>query len=265
MYARSPSPRNVVAVLIATTAALIGRAWLQVELVADGMPRDYAADLAYLVVPPILLLLLFPVLHMDRPFLAAQFAIRDLSPRLVVRALLAGVALRALWWAKTTAGVSFGFYRNDDPMAVEGPAFAFDCGTPQAVLLGLVVMSMMVPLIEEITHRAYVQTSLRRYGWLVAIPCSATAFAVFHPPSSWEFVFFGGLVLGAQYWLTGSLWSSLITHATVNGLIQFDWRCLNTQWNPRPEDLPLWYPGIVACVIAVACLCMLYALMRPEK
>jgi len=56
-------------------------------------------------------------------------------------------------------------------------------------------------------------------------------------------------VFGIQYWKSGSLWPSLISHATVNALIQLDWRCLNGQWNPPAGALPLWQVGVPAALV----------------
>jgi hypothetical protein len=54
----------------------------------------------------------------------------------------------------------------------------------------------------------------------------------------------------------------MITHVTYNGLMQFDWRCLQGQWNPPADRLPLLLPGAgallslaVACLLVVALLC----------
>ena len=55
-----------------------------------------------------------------------------------------------------------------------------------------------------------------------------------------------GIVFGLQYWMTRNLWASVITHATYNGLIQLDWRCLQGTWNPTPEQLPTLGPGSIA-------------------
>lgn len=265
MRASRPSSQNVVAVLVATTAALLVRAWLEIELIEDGLSRQQAADLAYLVVPPILLLLLFPVLRMDRAFLTDRFSLARLTPQVILRAVGVGVAIRALWWASLVTGVSFGIYRNDDPLAIEGPAFAFGCPPTQFLVLGIFVMCMLVPVIEEVTHRAYVQGGLARFGAPVAISASALVFAAFHTPVSWGFTFFAGIVFGVQFWNSASLWPSVISHATVNGLIHLDWHCLTTKWNPRAEQLPLWFTGSIAVAAGLACLVVIYCLVRPKK
>jgi membrane protease YdiL (CAAX protease family) len=73
---------------------------------------------------------------------------------------------------------------------------------------------------------------------------------------------FAGLVFGVQYWSTASLWSSLISHSTVNSLILIDWRCLSGLWNPRTEDLPMLPAGLIAISICVICLGVLFTILR---
>lgn len=259
------SKRNLVAVLVAITAALFCRAWLQVELLSDGLPRDYAADLAYLVVPPILLALLFPVLRSHRRFIARLFPRRDLTLELVLNAFAIGFLLRLAAWCYLFAGVSFGLYVNDDPTAITGPIFAFDCAAPHVVALGFLVMSVMVPIIEEVLHRGLIQSWLSYRGRVFAILSSAFLFMLVHNPSSWLFAFFAGIVLGLQFWNTKQLWSSVVTHATVNGLIQVDWRCFHGHWNPPASQVPVWSVGIVcASVFATAVGLIIYLLKQKS-
>lgn len=265
MTVTRPARINVIAVVIATTAALFGRSWLQVELLQDGWQKDYAADLSYLVVPVILLMLLFPVLRKDRAFLKRQFQRTDFSLRVVLSALIVGLLIRALWWGQLVAGISFGFYRNDDAQAIEGPQFWFHCGAPHVVILGFLIMAMMVPVIEEVTHRAYIQSAFHRRGPVLAVLVSAFVFAVFHPPTSWLFSFVGGIVFGIQFWNSGSLWPSTISHATVNALIQVDWRCLHGRWNPSTSELPLWQSGIPATLIIVLSIAGIVWLIGKKK
>ncbi len=220
-----------------------------------------AEDASYLVVPPILLLLLFPLWRSEKAFLKFQFRRQALTWRIAVTAIAIGVLMRLMWWSQLIAGVSFGMYMSADPDAVVGPAVSFRCASSAVVFLGFFVMALLVPLIEEVTHRAYVQTALRPRGAAVAILVSAAIFAIFHVPTSWPFAFFAGLVLGVQYWSTRSLWPSLISHATVNGLLQIDWRCLSATWNPRAETIPLLGPGLVSMIIFVTCAVVLICLL----
>lgn len=258
-----PVPRTtLVAILVAITAALIGRAWLQIQLTDDGMAGAFAADLSYLVVPPILVFLLFPLWRSQKTFVFSLFKRNDLTWHIAVRAVCIGVLLRMLAKAKLIAGVSFGYYKSTNPEAIVGPDFSFRLAAPENIILGLVVMAFLVPIIEEIVHRGYVMSALRRRGCVVSVLVSALAFTVFHKYSSWLFVFFAGVVFGLQYWVTNSLWPSLLTHATINGLIQVEQHFTSIHWNPRAADLPLWTPGIVAVVLFALSLTALVMLLR---
>jgi hypothetical protein len=75
---------------------------------------------------------------------------------------------------------------------------------------------------EETVNRGLLQSAFAHKGPLTAILISAVFFTALHPPSSYWFVFLMGLVIGTQFWLTGSLWTTIITHATYNGLAQLD-------------------------------------------
>lgn len=253
---------TLIAVVIATTAALVARAWLQVHLVDTGTEQQLAGDISYLIVPPILLVLLFPLWRSERSFLTYQFRRQALGWQTALTAVAIGVLLRLMWWSQAIAGASFGLYRSANPNAVVGPDVSFQCAAPHIVILGFFVFAILIPAIEEITHRGYLQTALHRLGPAGAILVSAAIFAVFHRLDAWPVAFFAGLVFGVQFWATRSLWFSIITHATVNGLIQLDWRCLSIRWNPQTEDLPVWLPGMVSLAVFAACLVGLLLLLR---
>ncbi len=252
---------HLFAVIVATFAALMGRSWLQVVLLADGVQKDFAADLSYLVVPLILVALLFPIMRQYKSCLAGLFDARGLTPRLVLNAIAIGVFLRLSAWCQLIVGISFGFYANPDPNATAGPTFSFSCAEPQVIVIGIVVMVIMVPIIEELINRGVIQSWLAHHGPVFAIFSSALLFMLAHKPSSWGFAFYAGLILGIQFWRTKRLWYSLITHATVNGLIQIDWRCLRGQWNPPSSQVPVWGVGLTSIlVLALAVLGVLYLL-----
>ena len=246
MAARQISRTTIIAILVATTAAHVARSLLQITLEQEGVSRLFAADLSFLVVPPILILLLFPLWQTDAPFLKRMFRPQDLNWPLAIRALAIGVLIRVAWWSQLIAGASFGVYSSSNPAAIVGPDFSFQCAPTENVILGFLVMAVLVPVIEETVHRGYIQTAIDSRGFMTAVIVSSLVFVVFHRFSSWPFVFLAGLILGTQYWITRSLWASLITHVTVNGMIQVDWRCFSMQWNPRASDLPLLAPGFLA-------------------
>ena len=262
MAARTISPTTIVAILVATVAALVARAWLRLQIVAEGLAAQTAADLAYLVVPVIMVVLLFPLWRIERPYLCSLFKLSALNLKLVVTAITVGVLLRLLWWGQLVFGISFGVFGTSDPVAITGPVFSFQCPGPELVVLNLLVMSVLTPVIEEITHRGYFLTALQNRGLLQAVVISALIFAVFHRLTSMPFAFLAGVVLGVQYWHSRSLWPSLISHCTVNTLILLDWRCLSGHWNPRSEDIPVWLPGVSSAIVMLGCLVALYALLR---
>lgn len=253
MKTDTPARTHVIAVLVALTAALIARAVLQVEFREAGIQRQFAADLSYLVVPPILVLLLFPVLNASRNPLRERFSTSHVDGRILFSAVALGALLRLAWWCHVVVGVSLGLYRNNDPNLVNGLTFGFQCPPGYVLATGVLVMTLLVPITEEIVHRGLVQTYLHRFGARIAISGSAATFAVFHPPGTWAFVFVAGVVFGTQYWLTRSLWPSIVTHATINGLILMDWRCLHGQWNPPASDLPYTAAAAMAAILLAIC------------
>jgi membrane protease YdiL (CAAX protease family) len=257
--------RQLLVIVLALLFALIVQAWLSRFLHAHGYEALQAHYLAYLVVPPILLLMLAPVLHEHRDFLQRLFSPRGFTLKIAFAAIALGVASRLVWWAQLAARVSLGISVNEDPQAIVGPAFSWACPPFPSLLLGLVVMAVLIPLMEETIHRGLLQSAFVHKGPLPAILFSAAVFTVFHPPSSYWFVFLMGVMLGVQFWLTRTLWATILTHATYNGLIQFDWRCLQGQWNPPPESLPLMVPGIVALAALAGALLLVILLLRIQR
>ncbi len=262
MATRTLSTTTIVAILLATVAALVARSWLQLRLLGENMALQTAAELSFLLVPFVLAVLLFPLWRSERAYLLVQFRIADLNLKLVITAIMIGVLLRLLWWGQLVFGISFGLHPLSDSATVIGPVFSFQCPSPALMALSVLVLSVLTPLIEEIVYRGYILTALRKRGTLVAIIVSATVFAVFHKLTSLPFAFFGGIIFGIQYWRSGSLWPSLITHSTVNTLVIFDWRCLTGQWNPIRDELPLLLPGAIAAIVIVVCSAALIMLLR---
>ncbi len=262
MATQTLSTTSIVAILLATVAALVARSWLQLRLLGENMAPQTAADLSFLLVPFVLAVLLFPLWRSERAYLLTRFRIADLTLKLVVTAFMIGILLRLLWWGQLVFGISFGLHPLSDSAPVVGPVFSFQCPGPALMTLSVLVLSVLTPVIEEVVHRGYILTALRKRGMLVAIVVSAIVFAVFHKLASLPFAFFGGIIFGLQYWKSGSLWPSLITHSTVNTLVIFDWRCLTGQWNPVRAELPLLLPGAVAAIVIVVCVAALTILLR---
>jgi len=240
-----------VAIFLALIVALFMQSYLRLELQRRGFDVAYAKDLSYLVVPPLLFLMLFQVLGQQKDFLIGLFRWRHLSLRVVTSAIALGLLLRVAWWSQLIARTSFGWARSKDPDGVVGPVFAFNCPPPHIIGLGFFVAAFLIPVVEEVVHRGLIQSAFVHRGRTATILLSALVFALFHTPSSYIFVFAMGVVFGAQFWNSQTLLPTMITHATFNGLIQIDWRCLHGTWNPTSDQLPLVTLGSVALVTLI--------------
>ena len=274
MFYRSqvPAPRNdgapILATLLILIAALLARSWLRSTLLQHGFTQYLAADLSYLIVPPLLALLLTPIIRSRPGLLRALFRVDGLSPRLVLTAIMIGLLLRVAWWSQLFAGVALGLYGDNTAAPTLPPTFTFECPAASALLLGLVVTMLLVPIVEEFVNRGLLQSSLSHLGPLLAIPAAACIFALTHRSASWTFVFGAGLILGVLFWKTQTLWLSLATHASFNGLALFDWRCLQGQWNLPATSLPLWnvaIPGLVTLAIAIISIALLLHKKIPGR
>ena len=260
-----PARTHVIAVLLATVAALFARAWLQLRLVGDGYERGLAEDLSYLVVPPVLLILLFPVLLEDRAFIKRQVRCDDLSPILLLKAIAIGVLFRVAWHGHIVAATAFGLYQSGPTLVAD---FSFDCPSLHVLGLSVLVASFLIPFIEEFVHRGYLQSCFGHRGPLVAISISSLTFVLFHPYSAWQFVLAGGILLGTLYWIMGSLWVPVIVHAVTNLIPQLTLRCMTIPWNPAREETPIWRIGltsVVVCIVAATGLLWLTLSLKKRR
>ena len=248
---RKPVKAFIFAILLFETFALFVRSYVQLELRESGLSADDAKHLSYLVVPIILGILMYPILRDNQAYLCGLFETKYLRPRLIITAVAVGMLARIVWWSQLVARISFGVTTNSDPSATVGPEFSFGCPGLHWLLLGILVMAVLVPFIEEIINRGLIQSSLMRQNRLFAIIVSAFLFAVYHPFAGIPFVFVFGVVFGIQFANTRTLWATVITHATYNGMLQIDWGCAQTRWNPRPDDLPLICAGTIALLTLV--------------
>jgi len=249
-----PTRTHVTAVLLSSVAALFARAWLQIRLVNDGSHRSVAEDLSFLIVPVVLLLLLGPVLFENRQFIRRQFRGNGLTLETVLLAVVIAVLFRIAWHSHVLAGTALGLYpANTNPATV----FGFNCPSPGTLGLSILVSSILIPFIEETAHRGFIQSFLERRGPIIAIAVSSMTFTLFHRYGAWNFVLPGGVLLGALYWITGSLWMPVIVHAVVNFIPQVTLRCMTIPWGPGDAETPIWGIGLIAALITLAALCAL--------
>ncbi|MDJ0700597.1 MAG: type II CAAX endopeptidase family protein [Woeseiaceae bacterium] len=206
---------SILAILLFQVAALIAREFLRLRLGAIGIGGGSAKDLSYLVVPVVLGTLMWPILKQQSAHLRHVLRRDALTWRIVACGVLAGALLQATWW--TQAAVLRG---------VSAAPVRLDCTDAWQLFLGLVVMVLITPLIEEVINRGLLTSALLHFGTWPAVLVSSILFAVMHSPTGAAFAFFAGLILALQYLHTGAVWLSLVTHLTYNGLVQLGRFCI---------------------------------------
>ena len=240
----------IVAIMIFQVAVLFARAFLEIRLIDSGEPQPFAQDLSYLVVPPILIILMYPILRRHGSYLRALLRRQDLTVRLIATSVLLGFALRMSFWGGLISFVSFGVLRNTDPNAVAGPVISFGCPDPGILALSFVVVSFLIPVTEEIIHRGLILQSLLHRGKILAIVLSSALFAIAHDPQAIAVAFIGGLFLGVQLINCKTLWATLVTHATYNAMAILDSECVSIKWIPIESTPAMMGTGMTAIASA---------------
>ena len=232
-------------------AALFARAYLETRLNAGGESKPFAHDLSYLVVPPILIILMFPILRRHGPYLLTLLRRQDLTIRLVIWSVILGVTLRLTYWAGLIALVYFGVLHNGDPAAVIGPVISFACPEPGVLALSFLVVSFLTPIVEEILNRGLILRTLIQRGKLFAVMLSSALFAVMHHPQAFFVAFLIGLFLAVQVINFKTLWAALFSHATFNAVSVLDWQCISAQWNPIATAPSMMGNGLIATAFTI--------------
>ncbi len=262
---RSAIRAPIFVIIIMLVCAFFARAALEIELAKRGFETSYAADLSLLVVPLILGVLMFPILRSNWQALLQLLSPRGINLRMIFVAIAIGLLARTISWSKLVFAGSTGLVSNSDPAAIVGPVFSWNCPPVQVFLLGLAVWIVITPVIEEVVHRGLIQSSLMPRGRWTAILVSALIFAAFHPPYSIPFVFLFGIVFAIQFANSQTLWTTIISHATYDGLIQFDWRCLRGTWNPRIEDTPMIETAALSAAILLLSTAAIFVLLKKTR
>jgi membrane protease YdiL (CAAX protease family) len=196
------------------------------------MPRLFAKDLSWLLVPTILGILMAPILRDNWPALRNLFRFKNLTARLIFASIALGVVLRLAQWGGKIAMSNFRFVPSSDPDAIIGPLFVFNCPPASTLALTILISVFLTPILEEIVHRGFLLHPLLRRGRAVAIIGSAILFGIFHVPQTIPSATVIGLFLAAQFLNSTTLWACTITHATYNALVIFDWHCIIAVWGP---------------------------------
>jgi membrane protease YdiL (CAAX protease family) len=251
---------SVVAIMIFQIAALLARVTVEQALVEDGFQKTVAGNLAFLVVPAVLLLLMYPYLKRGRRVLLDLLRPADLTARVVVLSILLGLILRITYWSFLTLLLWIGVIRASGPDYLIEPVLDFECPPLPVLFLSIGVMAVLVPLIEEIIYRAFILHALLPRGTIMAVLVSAALFAVLHRSSGYLVAFCGGIFFAVQMLNSRTLWAPLIAHGTFNCAMVFDWQCLRVLWNPAlpgpKADLIGWLSltvavssGLLACYL----------------
>lgn len=256
----------IIAIMIFQVFALFTQIVLQKRLQEGGLDLTFARNLSYLIVPPMLAALMFTILRTNKELLIRILSMRALSVRIILTAIAIGVLARIAWWSQIFFRFSVGLIQNADPTAIEGPIVTFACPPAGPMLLALLVWGCLVPVTEEVINRGLIQSWLMKRGRVFAIIVSAVIFAIFHPLGTIPLAFVFGIITGVQFANTRTLWAVIITHATYDLLIQLDWYCLHTIWNPRVTELPM--TGMAAASLGsliVVSATIIYLLRRTES
>lgn len=251
------------AVFLFESAALVARSYFEVRLRERGYDPDYAGDLSYLVVPPILVLLMYPVMRKHGAQLLALYRFRYLSLRVIAIGVVLGVALRCAFWGGLIAMTSFGISVGGDDRAAAGPYLLWSCPPPAQLALGIFVSAVLIPPIEEAVNRGFFLHGLLHRGVPIAMLGSAVLFAVHHNPQTIYIAFVIGLFFAAATLNSGALWISSIAHGAYNLTSQIDWRCLSGHWNP--DEVTPVMAGVGTFATAMLIITLLFCCLLISK
>ena len=255
----------IVAIMVFQVAALLTRAYLEIRLIEGGQTKPFAQDLSYLLVPPILIVLMYPILRKHWQYLLSLLQRQDLTLRLVILSVLLGITLKMTYWGGLISLVSFGAIRNSDPDAVVGPEISFGCPEPMVLALSILVVAFLIPIVEEFINRGLILNSLLHRGKIRAVLASSVLFAILHLPQAMVLAFIVGIFLAVQMFNYRTLWATMITHATYNAITIVDWECVSIQWNPTATTASMIETGLLASALAIDGLLLSIFLVQTYK
>ncbi len=101
---------------------------------------------------------------------------------------------------------------------VQPDLLPFFGGGLSGLVVALAIGGVVAPISEEAFFRGYLFAGLRsRSGFRRALVLSALIFALGHVvPTSWPPIFVLGLLFGALYQQTGSIWPGVVLHGAIN-------------------------------------------------
>ena len=144
---------------------------------------------------------------------SAYLPLKRVSPKLVVGAVLASLAVAAV--ANYSADAAYMVFSNIGLPFYE-PSQVVPSGVA-ALVLYVINISVVAAIFEEIAFRGVIMQSLRRFGDGFALICSSILFAMVHiSPVSIPHAFIMGLIIGYFTLFTGSIHVGMIIHFVYN-------------------------------------------------
>lgn len=261
----STESRNLIwTLLLFQLAALIGREFARVRILAAGTGPFTAECLSYLVVPPILLILSYPIIHKHKNYLRKILSWEHIGCRDILHALIVSVAIWVMVLAWTIASSAFEVVRYNTEVIHALPRYSFSIPSVPETVLGLLVFSAIVPIVEEVINRGIILKILLRNGQTTALVVSSIFFAVFHDPDSIMSALVIGLFLGMLYIRTNDLWMPIIVHAIYNACTVLDRLWIEGTWTGMDGDPKVCFVGAGGLGVFVASICFVFLVTRPE-
>lgn len=254
----------VYAILFFQGTALVARSFLDVQLRDNGMNPGLATDLSYLVVPPLLLALMFPILKKHGRLLGSLFSLRVLSVRMSIVGIALGVLTFLAAVSTNIALSSWEILNPGGPMLAAGLASSWTCERSWPLFLGIGISVFLIPVIEESINRGFLLRYFLPKGKLIAILVSSILFAVFHEPHAMLPAFVIGIYLANLTLNTNSLLPATIAHCTHNLLVQIDVHCIALDWTESSTVFEIVESGAMA-IGATAFLLILAAILVTPK
>ncbi len=248
--AGSPAGISILLVLLFETGALFAREFTRLRLASSGTEFYLAEYLSYLVVPPILLVLGYPLIRQHSAYFRTLLSGQHCNTRKILLALAVTSTIWLMLFNWEIATSALRIYKNNDEFIGAFPRYSVNCAPALEIALGLFVFSVLVPIIEEIINRGIFLKALEARGRIFALTGSSILFAVFHDPQSILSAFVIGMFLGVLYLNAHTLWVPFTVHSVYNAWTIFDKRCFDGNWISFPNDLPVVTVGLYALVLS---------------
>lgn len=152
-----------------------------------------------------------------------------LSPRVLLASVVSGFIVFLLWISLDASWMRLGSAAGFNPTGPDGMNWTL-------VAFRLAGAALVVPIMEELFWRSFLQRWLTRSDFLVCAPAivglralmiTAVLFGFEH--DLWFAGIVAGLFYGVLYKRTGNIWSPIVAHAVTNGTLGL-WVLVTGTW-----------------------------------